>query len=267
MKKEKIRFGPSGLGKIKDSIKTLEFYNSLGLKACEIDFTYNIYIKNKQDAIKIRKKAKELDIKLSIHAPYWINLNSQEKEKIKRSKERIIECCKIGTWLGASFVVFHPGYYSKDRKETLENIKKEIIEIKKEVIKKKYTLKLAPEIMGKKNVFGSIEEIKELVEETGCFFCLDFSHILARYGEYKFKETFENFKKSKEIHIHFSGIVYGEKGEKYHKKTEKKEFEKLISFLPKNKEITIISESPSPVEDSILGKNIFLKNKPFVSNS
>ncbi|NMB67014.1 hypothetical protein GYA25_03070 [Candidatus Woesearchaeota archaeon] len=95
-----ISFGPSGLGPVKSAISNLESYSKLGLKACEIDFTYGVYIKE-GEAIIIGKKAKELGIKLSIHAPYWINLNSEDKEKIKRSKERILECCKIGSFLNA----------------------------------------------------------------------------------------------------------------------------------------------------------------------
>jgi len=253
-----IKFGPSGLGSVKDAISTLKKYKELGFQACEIAFTYSIYIKRKEDALKIGEAAKKLGIKLSIHAPYWINLNSDDKEKIKKSKERILRCCEVGTWLGVYSVVFHPGYYGKTKREkTYHNIKKQILEILREIKKNKYTPKLAPEIMGRVNVFGSIEEIHKLVKETNCSFCIDFAHILARYKNYKFKEVLEKFKKYNELHLHFSGIEYGEKGEKRHKLTPKKDFEKLISNLPKNKDITIINESPSPVKDTILGLSIY----------
>jgi deoxyribonuclease-4 len=72
-----IKFGPAGLGGIKDVVSNLEYLHKLGLKACEIAFTYSIYIKRKEDALKIRKKAKKLGIQLSIHAPYWINLKTR----------------------------------------------------------------------------------------------------------------------------------------------------------------------------------------------
>ena len=266
-----IRFGPAGIGPVKEAISNLEMYHKLGLKACEIAFTYGIYIKEKEDAIKIGKKAKELGIKLSIHAPYWINLNSKDKKKIEESKKRILNCCKIGTLMHAHRIVFHAGFYGKmNKEETYENIKKAILEMQEEIKKEKYTPKLAPEIMGKINVFGSVEEISRLVKETGCSFCIDFAHVLARYGSYRIKETLSEFKNSRvhfvhsrsskrqteEFHIHFSGIEYGEKGEKNHKKTPEKEWEKLISELPKDKDITIINESPSPVADSVVGLNI-----------
>lgn len=252
-----VKFGPASLGSVKDAVKTLERYKELGFRACEIAFTYSVYIKKKEDALKIGKAAKELGIKLSIHAPYWINLNSNDEEKIRQSRERILNCCKVGEWLGAYRVVFHPGYYGKNKEEAYENIKNQVIELQEEIKKRKYRIKLAPEMMGRVNVFGSIEEIHKLVEETGCEFCIDFAHILARYKKYNFEEVFEKFKKHKEIHIHFSGIEYGEKGEKRHKKTSEEELEMLISHLPKNKEITIINESPFTVDDSLQGMKIY----------
>ncbi|MFZ1971040.1 MAG: TIM barrel protein [Candidatus Nanoarchaeia archaeon] len=252
-----IRFGPAGLGPIKEAIPNLEEYHRIGLRACEIAFTYGAYINKKEDAERIGNKAKELGIKLSIHAPYWINLNSDEKEKIEKSKERILECCKIGTWLGAQTVVFHSGFYGKNKENAYENIKKAILDIQDKIKENNYTPKLAPEIMGKVNVFGSIDEIKKLTEETGCYLCIDFAHVLARYQDYKFKEVLEKFKNYKELHIHFSGIVYGEKGEKHHKKTTESELRELISNLPKDKDITVINESPENVEDSVLGLKIY----------
>ena len=253
-----IKFGPAGLGGIKDAIFNLEEYHKLGFKACEIAFTYGIYIKGKEDAVKIGKTAEKLGIELSIHAPYWINLNSAEKDKIQKSKERILKCCEIGHFLNAKKVVFHPGYYGKEEKEkTYENIKREIMEMQEEIKKNKWNIKIAPETTGKTNVFGSIDEISKLVEETGCGFCVDFAHILARYKDYKFKEVLKKFEKQEEIHIHFSGIEYGEKGEKKHKKTPEKDLRDLINNMPKNKKIVIINESPYLIEDSVLGVKIY----------
>lgn len=107
------------------------------------------------------------------------------------------------------------------------------------------------------NVFGGVDEIHRLVEETGCHFCIDFAHVLARYKDYNFKEVFEKFGRHKKLHLHFSGIEHGDKGEKFHKPTPKGEWKKLLSNLPKNKEIVIINESPSPIEDSLTGLSIY----------
>ncbi len=248
-----IKFGPAGIGSVKDAEKVLEAYHKKGFRACEIAFTYGIYIKDRADAVRIGKKAQELDISLSIHAPYYINLNSAEKAKIEASKKRILDCCKIGEALGAKAVVFHPGYYgNKDKEESYNNIKNSIADIMKEINKKGWKTKIAAETMGKVNVFGSIDEISRLARDTGCSFCIDFAHILARDKSVDYKKVIELFPE-KDWHVHFSGIVYGDKGEKHHKTTEKEEWEGLLKNLPLNREIAIINESPSMIDDSIEG--------------
>jgi deoxyribonuclease IV len=253
-----IKFGPAALGGIKDAEKNLEEFHRLGLKACEVSFTRSIYIKDQDTAKRIGKKAKELGIQLSIHAPYYINLNSADPEIIEKSKQRILKCCEIGTWLGAYRVVFHAGFYGKiDRKISYENIRNQMLDLENQRKENKFPPKLAPEIMGKINVFGSINEIHKLVQETGCSFCIDFAHILARYKTYNFKEVSDKFSDEKEWHIHFSGIEHGDKGEKHHLKTEEEEIRRLLSNLPSGKQIVIINESPETLEDAVASLNIY----------
>ena len=69
-----IKFGPAGLGGVKEAIANLKKYKRLGLEACEIAFTYGVYIKTQIEAEEIGKAAEKLEISLSIHAPYYINL-------------------------------------------------------------------------------------------------------------------------------------------------------------------------------------------------
>ena len=254
-----IKFGPAGLGPVKDAVQRLEEYHKLGLRACEIAFTYSIYIKP-GEAPAIREKAKELGIKLSIHAPYFVNLNSDEREKIEASKKRILDCCEIGELLGAEIVVFHAGFYGKEpREKAYEVIKKGVMEVMDAIKKKKWKIKIAPEVMGKINVFGSPQEIRKLVDDTGCAFCIDFAHLLARNkGIVDYGQIIEMFPE-KNWHVHFSGIVYGDKGEKHHRNTEKEEWKVLLEKLPRDKEITIINEAPTPVEDSVEGLKIYEK--------
>ncbi len=254
----KITLGPAGLGPVATAEEFLEELKKNNLSACEISFTYGVYIK-KDDAIRIGKKAKELGIFLSIHAPYFVNLNSDDPKKIFMSKKRILDCCESAHYLGAKRVIFHPGFYGKNKELAFENIKKQVKEISEEVKKNKWNVELCPEVMGKINVFGSIEEISKLSKETKSGACIDFAHILARYKGRKFEEVEKAFP-NKKWHIHFSGINYGDKGEKNHIPTTKEEWNELFNFLKKlDKEIVIISEAPSPLEDAILGKKIWDK--------
>ncbi len=255
-----IKFGAAGIGSVKDAEKTLEAYSKLGLKACEIAFTYEVYIKKEEDARRIGRTAEKLGIKLSIHAPYWINLNSDKLEKVEASKKRILDCCKVGYWLGAERIVFHPGYYGKNKEYAFDNIKLRIREMLEYIKEEKWDVEICAETMGKVNVFGSIEEISELAKETGCGFCLDFAHILARDKKVEWKKIEELFPR-KDWHCHFSGIEYGAKGEKRHKKTEKEEWKHLLENLPEDKNITIINEASNPVGDSFEGLKIWEEMK------
>jgi deoxyribonuclease IV len=258
-----IKFGPAGIGPTKTAIEVLEQYHKLGLQACEIAFTYSVYIKP-IDAKIIGERAQELGIELSIHAPYFVNLNSKDEEKREATKKRILDCCEIGELLGVKVVVFHPGYYSnkgktdKDKEETYNNIKKGIEEILGIIKEKNWKIKIAPETMGKVNVFGSVEEISRLVKETGCAFCIDFAHILARNKETDYNKIISLFPQ-KEWHCHFSGIVYGELGEKHHISTEKERWKELLKNLPKDKDIRIINESPTMLDDSVEGLKLYQK--------
>lgn len=259
-----IKFGPSGMGPVNQIEETFEIYKNAGIKAVEIPFTYGIFIRKLEDINKIKYVAEKYNIILSIHAPYWINLNSDEKKKVENSKKRILDCCEIGEKLGAKLIVFHAGYYGKYKKEVAyENIKKEILNMQEVIKKNKWSVKLAPETMGKINVFGSVKEILDLVKDTGCSFTLDFAHLYARsLGKMNYDEMIIPFKKFKNIHCHFSGIEFGNKGERKHKPTSKKEWEKLLTALSKsNINFTIINEANEPVEDSILGIKIYEKIK------
>jgi len=218
-------------------------------------------MKKKEDGVRIGKKAKELGIYLSIHAPYYVNLNADEQEKREATKARILACCEVGEWLGASRVVFHPGYYGAgSREDAYARIRDGINELMAIRKQKGWNILLAPETMGKVNVFGSVEEVSRLVKETGCSFCIDFAHILARDKEVDFEKIKKLFPQ-KEWHIHFSGIVYGEKGEKHHRKTEEDEWKTLLKNLPKDRECIIINEAPDPLEDALEGLEIWEKMK------
>lgn len=255
----KISIGPSGLGSVKEAEGNLEEFKELGFGNCEVDFTYQVYM-NKEQAEKVREFAKKHNIRLSIHAQYFINLNSEEKPKIHASMQRILKCCEIGHVLGAKDIIFHSGFYgkSKDKEETFQNIKRRILEMMDVIKEKKWDVKLCPETMGKVNVFGSPEEISRLVKETGCGFCIDFAHILAREKKVDYAKIKKLFPQ-KEWHCHFSGIEYTEKGERNHINLKKSQWSELFENLPKNKDITIVCESPDRIGDCVEGIKILNK--------
>lgn len=240
-----IFVGPAGTGG-KDPENLVKLKEE-GFSAVEVAFTYGIWMSN-ADAKKYFEVNKKLGLKLSIHAPYYINLNSKEKNKIEASKKRIITCCERAYYMGANKVIFHPGYFGgMDKEEAFDNIKKAMLDLMKQV--KKFKVKLCPETTGKLNVFGSVDEIARLKKETGCSFCIDFSHVLAREKKLDFNYIFKKLK-GKNIHCHFSGIEYGEKGEKKHIITPVDFIKKVIDEIKKRKlNAVLINESPDPVGD------------------
>ena len=255
-----IKVGPVGIGGVGEAVSNLGMYGEKGFGACEIPFTYGVYFKEKHGEVikKVRKKSLDLGIDLSIHGPYWINLNSKKEEVIKKSKKRILKSARVGEKLGAKRVVFHPGFYcGKGKEESYDNIREGIEEVKRRIEDRGWNIKLAPETTGKVNVFGNDEEILGLVKDTGCSLCIDFAHLLARSkGERSYVDMVESFGDFKDIHAHFSGIDYGEKGEKKHISTPVEEIEKLFEALPKDKNITLISEDPNPVEGATKIKEV-----------
>ena len=250
-----IKIGPAGsdgLGNLKGIHKVAR----MKLDCMEVEFTYGVRM-SMDDARAAGALAKEKGIVLSVHAPYYINLASDEKEKIVASKQRILDSCERAAALGARNVVFHAGFYQKKTAvQTYRLIKKAIVELQEKISKNRWKVKLCPEITGKPSQFGSLAELLKLMKETGCGICVDFAHLYARQqGEIDYTQILKKLPKS--FHAHFSGIAYGEKGERKHLKTTKKFFEPLaVALIKRNVNVTLINESPQPHKDAAMMKRV-----------
>ena len=253
----KILLGPAGSAGLGNEAG-LEECKKLGLDVMEIEFTYGVRMKN-EEAKKIGELAKKLGISLSVHAPYYINLNSEEKEKISASKKRILDSCERAHYLGAKYVVFHAAFYGKKSKEeTYDIVKKEILEMQKEIEKNGWDVILCPETTGKGKQFGDLDESIRLSKETGCGICIDFSHLKARNnGKIDYDEACKKIKNIKLKTAHFSGIEWTEAGERRHLITEAKDIKELLSHLKKYEiSIRIVNESPDPFGDAVKSRKI-----------
>jgi len=246
-----VKFGPAGFGM--PALDGLDKVKKLGLKAAEVEFTYGVRMKNKL-ASQVGEKAKKLGISLSVHAPYYVNLNSDKKTTIKTSKNHILASCERAHYLGASVVVFHAAYYGKKKPENCyENVKAAMQDIQKVIKQRKWKIKLAPETTGKKSQFGTVEEIMKLKRQIKCTICVDFAHIYARHGgKIDYADIFKKVKSVGLLHCHFSGITYTAKGERTHKSVDKKHFIPLAKALKRSrKNAVIICESPFIYRDAV----------------
>jgi deoxyribonuclease IV len=252
-----VKLGPagsSGLG----GLKGVEETHRVGLDAMEIEFTYGVNMKN-ETAKAVGDLAKKFGITLSVHAPYYINLASAEKAKREASKKRILDSCERGHHLGAKHIIFHAAYYQKlSKDETYRLVKEAMLDMQATIRKNGWNVVLSPETTGKGTQFGDIDELSTLARETGCGICIDFAHIYARNnGIIDYEAVMRKIKDLPHKTAHFSGINYGPKGEKSHKLTEPERVEDLFNHLKKhNISITIINESPEPVNDALMMKKL-----------
>jgi deoxyribonuclease-4 len=253
----RIRLGPAGLP-LTPTIRGIEEVRRLGLDALEIEFVRGVYM-GVEDAKAAGALAKKLDIELSVHAPYWINLASSEEEKVRKSRKFILDSCERAHHLEATAVVFHAGYYQKRTEEECYGVIKKQIAIMLDAMQDEgWSVALAPETTGKPSQFGNLDELLRLREETGTDICVDFAHITARSaGKTGYAEIFGKLRDIEKIHSHFSGIEYTGKGERRHLVMKENEFVPLAEeIMKRKKDITIISESPITWEDSLKMKKV-----------
>ncbi|MBW2993056.1 TIM barrel protein, partial [Candidatus Woesearchaeota archaeon] len=151
-----VYFGPAGFGM--PSLDGLDEVKRFGLSCAEVEFVHGVRMSNKL-ASQVGEKAKKLGIRLSVHAPYYVNLNSEKETTIKSSKRHILASCERGHYLGASVVIFHAAYYGKKPEVCYSAVKDAVIEMQGIIKKKRWKVKLAPETTGKLSQFGTVDEL------------------------------------------------------------------------------------------------------------
>jgi deoxyribonuclease IV len=247
----KLLFGPASIGSPGD--KGLEQLAKLGVKTSEVAFGRGVYMKREM-AERLGKLAKKLKISLSVHAPYYVNLATSDIEKKEASIQRILSACERGSLLGAKEIVFHPAYYmEKDAEDVYQIVRDEILKMQETIKENKWGVVLCPETTGKATQFGSLDECLRLIKDTGCGVCVDFAHLKARdIGKIDYDEVMKKIKNVKHLTCHFSGIVWGPKGERKHELTKDGDLKELLGYLKKYKISTrIINESPDVLGDTL----------------
>jgi deoxyribonuclease-4 len=212
---------------------------------------------------------------LSCHAPFYINLNSEDKKKYHASISYITKSAKITSLCGGWSVCFHAGFSQKqDPEKVYQKIRERIKEIVKGVKEVDDKIWIRPEISGKKSQFGDLNELIKLSQDVEQVMpCVDFSHLYARTnGKNNTKQEFSQILGEIEkglgkialnnMHIHISGIEYGEKGEKHHLILKKSKFnyKDLLKTLREFKvKGVVICESPNIEKDALLMKKTYNK--------
>lgn len=279
----KVLFGPSGGGEeaVNNGItitKMPEFIKSKGLDAFEYSFGHG-YTMSIKTALLAGLKFKQHDIKLSLHAPFFINFANPDEVMYQKSAGYLYTGIKFLRSLEADKLVFHAASCGKQEradayKLTVDRIHETLDKMEEEKLLD--GIFLCPETMGKTMQIGTYKEIIDLctVNEhlTPTF---DFGHInCLMQGELKqaddYKRIFDyaieklGFDRASNCHIHFSKIQFGEKGEIRHLNYTEDEvygpiFDPLAEVLIDYKlSPRVITESMSNmVDDAILLKKIY----------
>jgi len=264
-----LLFGTAGVPrstKIKSTQPGIERIAELGLGCMEMEFVQGVRM-SEASAHLVAETAAKTGVKLSAHAPYFINFNAHESEKIKASQERLLQTARIAWLCGAESVVFHAAFYLGDSPEKAYNtVKKYLRETLTQLKEENNLVCIRPETMGKPSQFGTVEEILNLCTEVeGLGICIDFAHWHARTGEFNsYREFASILLQVKEklgraalntMHIHVSGIAYGGKGEIKHLNLKESDFQyaELLKAL-KDYDVKgiVICESPNLEEDALL---------------
>jgi deoxyribonuclease-4 len=246
-----VSIGPAGAGGL-GYPEAVRRAARLKFDCMEVTFTYGVRMRL-SEAAAVGKLAGDKGLRLSVHAPYYLNLASEEAQKLDASMQRIMDACERAHLLGARNVVFHAGFYQKrTAADTFRRIRTAVVELQDRLRGKKWPVNLCPEITGKPSQFGSLEECLRLRAETGCGLCVDFAHLYARQqGAVDWGAALA--KLPGEFHAHVSGIQFGPKGERCHTRLTSAFFTPLARALVKRRaDVTLICESPAPYRDAAL---------------
>ena len=276
---KKLLIGTAGIPfstKNRSTENGIKQVKELGLGCMELEFVRSVNI-SKEKAPEIKKIAEQESVELTVHAPFYINLNSIEKKKYYASINYIYSSAKIGFLCGAKSVTFHAGFYMKQEpKPVYEKIKEGVKEIEKKLLDVGIKIWLRPETTGKPTQWGSIEEIVSLSEECELVQpCIDFSHLHARSKgkNNTLKEFTSNLslvenklgrKALNELHMHLSGINYSDKGERNHlilKESDMNYLDLLQALKDFKVKGWLICESPNLETDALLLKKEFSRLK------
>lgn len=248
------------------TIEGIRHAHALGIKAIEIEWVQRVP-SNAQHMESIRKTASELNFSLTVHAPYFVNLNASDKSKREASKKRILDALSMAQIAGAASVCVHAAFYQgSSPKEAYDRIRRETESMLRQKNRMFPNVNLAYETMGKHSQWGTLEEVLSLSREFGIYPCVDLAHMHARSNGAinstpEWNTVLDQYEESlgaaslRQMHLHYSGIAYGSKGEKHHLPFQESDaaWQEFLQVL-KKRDIggILVCESPLMEQDTLL---------------
>jgi len=210
------------------SVGAIQFSKSIGLTALELGWVQSVRV-TEATCAAIKAASSEHEVAVSVHAPYFINLNA-EADEWPKSRKRLMDAAHYGNLAGATDIIFHPGsYFGKPPAEVLGTAIPRLKDCVAELRRVGNPVTLRPETMGKSAMLGSFEDALAMSQATeGVLPCLDLAHLHARPGDgtmntlEEWSRLLDSYARAlgtsalQRLHIHLSGIEYGPKGERAH---------------------------------------------------
>ncbi len=249
------------------SVGATIYTRELGMGALELGWVRSVRV-SEATCEAIKQAGAEHDVLLSVHAPYFINLNADDEEWPK-SRKRLMDAAHSGNLAGATEIIFHPGsYFGNPAEQVLPTAIQRLAGCVEELRANKNSVTLRPETMGKSAMLGSLEDTLAMSKAIeGVKPCLDFAHLHARAGDGTINSydewcsILERYAAAlgdsslKELSCHLSGIEYTEKGEKKHLPMKESDFDLKALFRALHQfgcSGRILCESPIMEEDALL---------------
>lgn len=277
-------FGPAGNSEsfyaqgYKNTWQMPSYLEELGLTAYEYQCGRGVSCKD-DTALKIRGECEKHNIKISLHAPYFISLSGIDESKRLGSIKYIIDSAELVKKLGGDRIVVHSGSCGKLTREAALEYAKDTVRKAIQALKDNglSDVHICLETMGKINQLGSLDEVMQLCRIDDYLLpTIDFGHLNARdRGSIKTKEDYKKILDTIEnelgrdraavFHAHFSKIEYTEGGEKKHLTFEDTvygpDFEPLAELVAKRSlSPTFICESAgTQSDDALTMMNIYKK--------
>lgn len=277
-----VRFGPAGNSDsfyeagFKSSLDMPGWLAGLGLNAYEYQCVRGVHIKE-ATARKLGEAAREYNIALSIHAPYYISLGSTDPGIRDKTRKHFLDSMWAAKWMGALTVVLHPGgKVGDDRLAALSRAKEHLAELL-DIARNEGLgdIVVAPETMGKPAQLGNLDEILELCTVEGKVMpAIDFGHLHAAGAgalteAADFRAILDRIEAAlgaealTNLHIHYSQIEFTRAGERRHRTTLDEgygpDFAHLARLITeRNLTPTIICESAGrQAEDALVYRQIY----------
>lgn len=229
------RFGPAGncdafaAAGYKSTAQMPAFLAGYGLTAYEYQCGRGVRLSD-ATAIALRTAAQQHDIQLSLHAPYFISLASDDPQKRDNSINYILESAEAVSRLGGDRIVVHPGGLGGLSREEATALACETLTRAQRALDESglSAVRICPETMGKIGQLGTLDEVLQMCRVDERFLpTVDFGHLNSRtHGEMSTTAQFNALldrlenelgtERAAQFHSHFSKIEYTAGGEKKH---------------------------------------------------